>query len=317
MQGYSALKDMSIPWKSYTMIDKKYPCPICSRAGSKVIFEKTIDFSHVGKGRFNAPFLKCKMCNFIYTVNSFMEFNEMWYEKIYDNDKEVSAMNKKRYLSWLDIIEPFRKTNKLFESGFGTGGFLRTAHYERGWECAGNEISAKACDKLSFCKAYNCDMAAVSEDGKYDAVMSLGTIEHVSDPVSQIRDYHRLLRNGGVCFLSTPNINSINRFVCGKEYRLFHPEHLSYFTAKTMKKVFRMNGFSDIKIWTQNIDIYDAFNSIFRKKNISSVQVFDKNQALREKIEVSRYLALLKSIINQTVRILNAGLEMYVIAVKN
>lgn len=309
---------MSIPWKNCTMVNEIYPCPICGRTGGRVVFEKAIDFSHVGKGRFIVPFLKCKICDFIYTVNNFMKFNEMWYEKIYDNDKEASAMNKKRFLDWLDIIEPFRKTNKIFESGFGTGGFLKTAYYERAWECAGNEISAKACDKLSFCKAYNCDITDVPEDGRYDAVMSLGTIEHVSDPVSQIKNYYRLLRRGGVCFLSTPNINSINRFVSGKEYRLFHPEHMSYFTVKTIKRVFRANGFSDAKIWTQNIDIYDAFNSVFRKQmNISSVQVFDKNQALREKIEFNPYLALLKSIINQTVKFFNVGLEMYVIAVKN
>jgi SAM-dependent methyltransferase len=245
-----------------------------------------------------------------------MKFNEIWYEKIYDNDKEVSAVNKKRYLSWLDMIEPFRKTNKLFESGFGSGGFLKTAHDERGWECVGNEISAKACQRLSFGKAYNCDISQVPEEAAFDALASLGTIEHVSDPLSQVKHYHRLLRKGGVCFLSTPNINSLNRFVAGKEYRLFHPEHLSYFTVKTLKKVFQISGFSDIKIWTQNIDIYDAWNNLLRKKDISSVEVFNKNQALRGKIEANQRLAIFKDIINALVKRFNIGLEMYVIAIK-
>jgi 2-polyprenyl-3-methyl-5-hydroxy-6-metoxy-1,4-benzoquinol methylase len=245
-----------------------------------------------------------------------MRFNEIWYEKIYENDKEISTINKKRYLEWLDIIEPFRKTNKIFESGFGTGDFLKTAHYERGWECAGNEISNKACEKLSFCKTYNCDISIVKDDDRYDALFSLGAIEHVNDPVSQISNYMRLLRKGGVCFLSTPNINSINRFVAGKEYRLFHPEHISYFTTKSMEKVFKMNGFSDIKIWTQNIDIYDAYNNIFSREKVSSVEVFNKNQVLREKLEVNQRLILFKSIINKVIRFLNIGLEMYVVAIK-
>lgn len=299
------------------IIDKKYPCPICSRTGSKVIFEKTIDFSHVGERSFNVPFLKCKRCNFIYTINSFMKFNEMWYEKIYENGKEASLVNKKRYLSWLDMMEPFRKTNKLFESGFGSGSFLKTAYYERGWECAGNEISAKACKGLSFCRVYNGDISMVEGDNTYDVVGSLGTIEHVNDPLSQVGHYYRLLRKGGICFLSTPNINSINRFIAGKEYRLFHPEHMSYFTAKTIKDIFERSGFSDIKIWTQNIDIYDAFNNIFRRKKISSIEVFDKNQVLREKIDTNQGLTIFKDTVNRIVKLLNVGLEMYVIAIKN
>ncbi len=298
------------------IIDKNYPCPICNRLGNNVIFEKIIDFSHVGKGRLNVPFLKCKACNFIYTINSFMKLNEMWYEKIYENDKEVNPINKKRYLSWLDIMEPFRKTNKLFESGFGAGGFLKTAHYERGWECSGNEISIEACNKLSFCKVYNCDVAMIKEDASFDALVSLGTIEHVSDPLSQVKHYHRLLRRGGICFLSTPNINSLNRFIAGKEYRLFYPEHMSYFTVKTIRKVFKMSGFSDIKIWTQNIDVYDAFNNIFHKKKVSALEVFNKNQALREKIEVNHLATFFKKNVNEMVRLLNIGIEMYVTAVK-
>jgi hypothetical protein len=131
-----------------------------------------------------------------------------------------------------------------------------------------------------------------------------------------VKHYHRLLRKGGVCFLSTPNINSLNRFVAGKEYRLFHPEHLSYFTVKTLKKVFQISGFSDIKIWTQNIDIYDAWNNLLRKKDISSVEVFNKNQALRGKIEANQRLAIFKDIINALVKRFNIGLEMYVIAIK-
>lgn len=297
--------------------DTNRPCPICNGVKNKIIFEKVIDFSHVGKGSFNVPFLKCRACNHIYTTDAYAEFNEMWYDKIYEKEKGVNAINRKRYLVWLDMIEPFRKMNKLFETGFGNGGFLETAHKERGWICAGNEVSERACEDMSSARAYNCDITMVPDDAIYDAVVSLGTIEHVSDPVIQVKNYHRLLRTGGVCFLTTPNINSLNRFVAGKDYRLFHPEHLSYFTAGVMKRVFRMAGFTDIRVWTQNIDIYDIFNKIFGKKNESTVDVFNKNQALREKIEVSRRLGMLKGAVNRLVKGLNIGMEMYLIAVKN
>lgn len=297
-------------------INSKSLCPVCGHIESKVIFEKDISYVHVGKSTFKVPFLKCKKCSFVFVNDGFVEFNKMWYEEIYKDIKEVNSVNEKRYLSWLDIIEPFRRTNKLFESGFGSGGFLKTACSKRGWECSGNEISTKACEKLSSCKIFNCDIAMINGSNEYDAVVSLGTIEHVTDPISQIKHYRRLLRNGGICFLSTPNINSLNRFVAGKEHRLFHPEHISYFSAKAIKKAFNISGFSDIKIWTQNIDIYDAINNITKRKGTSSIEVFNKNQDLRKKIDENSRLKNLKNIINKFVTFLNVGLEMYVIAIK-
>ncbi len=44
------------------------------------------------------------------------------------------------------------------------------------------------------------------EPGSYDAVVFLQTIEHVHDPVAVLRHFSSLLADGGVAYVSTPNL---------------------------------------------------------------------------------------------------------------
>jgi 2-polyprenyl-3-methyl-5-hydroxy-6-metoxy-1,4-benzoquinol methylase len=44
------------------------------------------------------------------------------------------------------------------------------------------------------------------EPGAYDAVVFLQTIEHVQDPVAVLRHFSALLADGGVAYVSTPNL---------------------------------------------------------------------------------------------------------------
>jgi SAM-dependent methyltransferase len=44
------------------------------------------------------------------------------------------------------------------------------------------------------------------EPGAYDAVVFLQTIEHVQDPVAVLRHFRSLLADGGVAYVSTPNL---------------------------------------------------------------------------------------------------------------
>ncbi len=42
------------------------------------------------------------------------------------------------------------------------------------------------------------------QDGSVDAILCLAVLEHVPDPVRIVREIHRVLRPGGVCYLTTP-----------------------------------------------------------------------------------------------------------------
>ena len=58
------------------------------------------------------------------------------------------------------------------------------------------------------------------EDASFDAVVSFETIEHIPDYEKVLRQFHRVLRKGGLLIMSTPNRNTSkgdNEFHC-KEF---------------------------------------------------------------------------------------------------
>ena len=76
-----------------------------------------------------------------------------------------------------------------------------------------------------------------------------GVIEHLPDPLSELRRVHRVLRKDGMLTINTPNIGSI----CGKLYkekfRLVCPtHHIYYFSTKTLSCMLEKTGFKVHKI---------------------------------------------------------------------
>lgn len=50
----------------------------------------------------------------------------------------------------------------------------------------------------------------ISNFGEFDVVVAIEIIEHLENPFAFIRECARLLKNGGLLFLTTPNVEAIN-----------------------------------------------------------------------------------------------------------
>lgn len=58
----------------------------------------------------------------------------------------------------------------------------------------------------------------------------------------------RCLKEGGKAFIRVPNFNALNRYVSGAKWPGFrYPDHVTYFTVKTLKAVAAQAGF-DFKL---------------------------------------------------------------------
>ncbi len=49
-------------------------------------------------------------------------------------------------------------------------------------------------------------------DEEFDVITSFEVLEHINNPVEEIKIFHKLLRLGGLVYLTTPNFNSISRY---------------------------------------------------------------------------------------------------------
>ncbi|RLA35648.1 MAG: hypothetical protein DRR15_07030 [Gammaproteobacteria bacterium] len=62
------------------------------------------------------------------------------------------------------------------------------------------------------------------DDASFDVCFSIEVIEHLNNPQNIINEAHRVLKSGGMLFLSTPNLNSIAqklRFLFSDEFQWF------------------------------------------------------------------------------------------------
>ena len=71
-------------------------------------------------------------------------------------------------------------------------------------------------------------------DQQYDVVFMSHVIEHVLDPVATVATIERLLAPGGVLYLETPNVGSLDARVWKQRWGLIHyPRHLYLFDRDT------------------------------------------------------------------------------------
>lgn len=166
----------------------------------------------------------------------------------YDLDKEVT---KKTYVDLLAIMGSYlkNKTNpSMFEVGCATGFFMNLAE-QKGWQTEGIDISEYAVKKTKEkgLAASVGTLDSYSAAKKFDAVVMQDVIEHVKDPVDNIKKAAGLLAEKGLFVLTTPDAGSLWARVWGKRWHAFvPPQHLFYFSIKNISSVLEKNGFQVI-----------------------------------------------------------------------
>jgi SAM-dependent methyltransferase len=96
----------------------------------------------------------------------------------------------------------------------------------------------------------------------YDAVVTFHVIEHLQDPIEFLRSCRKLLREGGVLILKTPNVASWIAKKTGAYWEwLCPPAHIHLFSSRTLDLALQRSGFSVQGIWSRR---GDAHNNLFQ-----------------------------------------------------
>lgn len=114
--------------------------------------------------------------------------------------------------------------------------------------------------KKAVKKGIQAKTADVTKDGlpfrneAIDVVYAGALIEHLYDPEFFLKECHRVLKQGGIIILSTPNIASLTsrlRMLFGKGPKFYASAlswpfggHIRIFTAQTLKQLLEENGFA-------------------------------------------------------------------------
>ena len=142
---------------------------------------------------------------------------------------------------------------------------------------------------------------------EFDIITSFEEIEHINNPIQELNSFHKLLRKGGLVYVTTPNFNSLLRYRLKSDYNVIcYPEHLSYYTPKTLKKVFTCVGFKTKKIQSTGISLTRLKTS----KKVSKQPFISKgsdDEKIRVQIENKKHFQFLKYLVNILLSIIGEG----------
>jgi 2-polyprenyl-6-hydroxyphenyl methylase/3-demethylubiquinone-9 3-methyltransferase len=142
---------------------------------------------------------------------------------------------------------------KILDWGCGWG-HISHALLERGFEVSSTDYSPaepghRRSDHFPDVDIdYLSDPVALPfEDGAFDAVLSLGVLEHVADPAASLDELHRVLRPGGTLYVyKLPNRYSWLEWLArrlGLAYHGMRPEDTLY-TEQSAVKLVEAHGFA-------------------------------------------------------------------------
>lgn len=143
----------------------------------------------------------------------------------------------------------FPDAGRILDFGCAAGYFLEMAK-EKGWQIAGVELSQEMAERASQALGITVENSLSSvPQSNFDAVTLWEVIEHVPQPVEQLRQLFAQLRPGGVLMLSTPNNGHWQAIRKPESWGVYRPpSHLIYFRESTLRSALERAGFEKIEV---------------------------------------------------------------------
>lgn len=256
-----------------------------------------------------AHLCQCKSCNFVFSQQIPSQQELIEHYEGYGRNDYLSPLTILRYNELLDEFEQYRNSGKLLDVGCGIGYFLEEAK-KRGWEVYGTEYTDEAVEICSK-KGIQMNQGKLETSNydveSFDIITSFEVLEHINNPVEELTNFNSLLRKGGLVYLTTPNFNSLLRYRLKAAYNVIcYPEHLSYYSPKTLKKVFSKSGFSVKKIKTTGISL-TRLKTSQGKSNQELISETSDDEKMRNQFESKWYLKKMKALINWVLTLIGKG----------
>jgi SAM-dependent methyltransferase len=184
-----------------------------------------------------------------------------WKRLVYG--REFEARKLRRVLRWRD-------GGRLLDVGCARGEFLHVARHH--FEVQGVEVSPTALTEARATLGHQVFAGDLLEANLpaafFDVITLFSTVEHLAEPVAVLQECRRLLRDGGILVIKTPNFSSLNRRLLRggwSGYKL--PEHRFFFTPSGIRRLFGRVGLEPLPApWLDRHPLSDNMFAYARKE---------------------------------------------------
>ena len=235
------------------MIKKK--CILCKNEKFRLISKKTRDSK-------KHKIIRCLKCNHIqlFPIPTLNDEKKFYDENLQDkNINDVGSIKRARRKMMPDNIRRYQfikkiipKKGRVLEIGSGHGFFLEIMK-TNGFDIIGYDISKekrKYSKKVTDVPVYDINInEKIPADNKFDIVVLFHTLEHITEPITLLKNIKKLLKPKGKILIEVPNSDDFH-LKLNKFYKEFYWEraHIHYFNPKILKNVIHKSGFKNIRI---------------------------------------------------------------------
>jgi len=211
------------------------------------------------------PLFRCPACGLIQTDlgKPYSQFLKEFYTEgyytgedgagaYYDYAKDKPNIVKNMRVI-LDRIKNVKPHGTLLDVGCAYGYFVELA-LENGFDAYGFDPSTHAISQASHAIRTRVQCCSVSETrykkATFDSISMLDIIEHLADPIADLKRLHRVLKEDGIVLISTGDANSQVAKILGRRWTFYiPPQHLFFFNRQTLTDLLEQSGFAPVAFY--------------------------------------------------------------------
>lgn len=276
-------------------------CHICSN--DKITFIDNFNFKQLVSSdcipvKCSAKLFICNFCGSVQKLQdkSWIQQTDIIYKEyeVYRNsggkDQETNFLNNdyesrsNKLCIFLNKYIPKNSKGSMLEIGCGNGVFLKEfSKYFPNWKMLGSELTEKnknIINKIQNANFYCGDLNNIQ--GKFDLIVLIHSLEHISNPIKILTQVKKLLNENGKIFIQVPNL-----FKSPFDLVIF--DHCTHFYLDNIKNIMEHLNFSEILI---EEDYIKKEISLLYKKNIINNKTKNvlKNIEFKKIEKVKNYL---------------------------
>ena len=223
-------------------------CPLCQGLPCRPLFVHGEE-QHV----------RCLGCGLIY-VNPRQprkEIESFYEEEYYALGQKIDYEARVEFFAAVAArLETLVRPGRLLDIGCGYGQFLLACRH-RGWQVAGVELGEPACARARAqgLEVFRGTLAqAAYAEGRFDVVTLWNVLDHLVDPLAELREVLRVLRPGGLIYFRVPNAAfhlrakgalGLLRHLGVRDVTTFH---LISLTPRTARLLLEKAGFTGVRV---------------------------------------------------------------------
>lgn len=198
---------------------------------------------------------QCLNCGLIFSSPVFPlnKIKKLYQESKFSYEEQVPYLNK-TYLYYLKkYLKKISSFLKLLDVGCGNGFFLNEVYKMGIKETYGVEPSREAVLKApkNIKNKIKIDILkeGLFKNSFFDVITCFQTFDHVFKPNEFLKIIYGILKKEGFVFFVLHDTQGLSVKLFGERSPIFDIEHIYLFNQETIRKIFEINGFKNIKVF--------------------------------------------------------------------